>query len=72
VLKSGQYPLQRETTILEALSAAGGFKDFANPKKIVLRRGTQEFHFNYKDVIHGKHMDENIDIEDGDVIVVPE
>jgi polysaccharide export outer membrane protein len=72
VMKEGSYPLQRDTTILEALAAAGCCKDFANPKKIVLRRGTQVFHFNYKDVIHGKHMEQNIKIEDGDMIVVPE
>jgi polysaccharide export outer membrane protein len=72
VLRAGPVQLQRETTILDALAASGGFKDFANPKKIVLRRGTQVFKFNYRDVIHGKHMDQNIAIEDGDIIVVPE
>jgi polysaccharide export outer membrane protein len=72
VLKTGPYPLLQDTTILDALAASGGFKDFANSKKIILRRGTKEFKFNYKDVTHGKHMEQNINIEDGDIIIVPE
>jgi polysaccharide export outer membrane protein len=70
--KTGPYPLLQQTTVLDALAAAGGFKDFSNPKKIVIMRGTQKFKFNYKDVIHGKHMEQNITLEDGDLIVVPE
>jgi len=69
--RAGPVPLLRETTILDALAAAG-FKEFANKKKIVLRRGTKEFHFNYAEVIKGVHMEQNIVIQDGDLIIVPE
>ena len=72
VLKTGPYPLMQETTILDALAAAGGFRDFANLKKIYLLRGTKQYHFNYKEVIAGKHMEQNILIEDGDIINVPD
>jgi polysaccharide export outer membrane protein len=72
VLKPGPFPLLQETTILDALAAAGGMKEFANEKRIVRRRGTKEFTFNYKDVTHGKHMEQNIKIEDGDIIFIPE
>jgi polysaccharide biosynthesis/export protein len=67
--RTGPVPLLRETTIFDALVAAG-FKDFANKKNIILRRGTKEFHFNYNQVVKGQHMEQNILIEDGDFIIV--
>lgn len=70
--RTGPFPLLRQTTILDALAACGGFKDFSNPKKIYLLRGTKKYFFNYKEVIQGKHMEQNIPLEDGDLIVVPE
>jgi polysaccharide export outer membrane protein len=73
VLKSGPYTLLQDTTILEALGAAGGFKDFAKPTKIFLiRKDGTKHSFNYKDVSTGKHMEQNILVEDGDIINVPE
>jgi hypothetical protein len=50
----------------------GGFKEFANTKKIRIQRGTQEFNFNYKDVSRGKNLKENILLENGDQIFVKE
>lgn len=70
--KPGPYPLLQETTILDALAADGGFHEFANEKDIIIRRGTKEYHFNYKDVVKGKHLDQNITLQDGDIIVVKE
>ena len=73
--RPGAYPLLPGMTVLQALSSAGGFNMFANMKKIyVLRqeRGKQEkFPFNYKDVIDGKHPEQNITLKAGDQIVVP-
>jgi len=57
--------------VLEALVNAGGFKDFANTKKIEIIRGNQRFKFNYKDVIKGKHTEQNMLLEPGDIITVP-
>lgn len=68
----GPYPLLRQTTILDALAASGGFNDFANLKKIILRRGDKEFPFSYRDIIRGKHLEQNIRLEDGDIIIVRE
>ena len=71
VNKPGQYTLLVETKVLEALVNAGGFKDFANQKKIVIMRVTGErLNFNYKDVIKGKKMDQNIYLKPGDIIIV--
>jgi len=71
VFRPGEYKLITPTTVLAALSQAGGFRDFANPKKIRILRGNQTFKFNYKDVSHAKHMEQNILLENGDHIIVP-
>ena len=76
VMKPGAYPISSQTTILGAIAQAGGFQDFAKQKDIYVLRenpdGTESrFPFNYKDVIKGKHRDQNIKLEPNDTIVVP-
>ena len=71
VLKPGSYLLVTPTTVLEALSSAGGFRDFANTKKIRILRKGNILHFNYKDVSKGKNLEQNILVESGDHIIVP-
>jgi polysaccharide export outer membrane protein len=72
VLRAGEFPLDRDMTVMDALSNVGGFKDFANKKKIYILRGTQRFNFNFNDVSKGKHLEENIPLENGDRIFVQE
>lgn len=72
VNRPGEYPLIGPTRILEALSRSGGFREFANRKKISILRGTQTFRFNWEEVIRGKKMEQNILLESGDHIVIPE
>jgi polysaccharide export outer membrane protein len=69
--KPGAYPLVIPTTVLEALVNAGGFRDFANSKKIVVLRGSQRLKFNYHEVTKGKKMEQNILLQPGDQIIVP-
>jgi len=71
VNRPGAYPLLIPTTILEALVNAGGFRDFADTKKIVVLRGTARRSFNYKEVIKGKKTEQNVLLEPGDHIIVP-
>lgn len=76
VLKPGSYPLSRTTTVLDAIAQSGGFQDFAKEKDIYILRdkpgaGKSRFPFNYKSVIKGKHLEENINLEPNDTIVVP-
>ncbi len=71
VARPGEYPLVVPTTILEALSKAGGVQEFANTKHIYVLRGDKRIYFNYKDVLRGKHMEQNIQLQSGDHIVVP-
>ena len=69
--RTGGFPLLVPTRVLEALVNAGGFRDFANQKKIVIMRVTGErLHFNYKEVIAGKKMDQNVYLKPGDIIIV--
>ena len=71
VNKTGAFPLLVPTKVLEALVNAGGFRDFANQKKIVVMRVTGErLDFNYKEVIRGKKMEQNIYLKPGDIIIV--
>jgi polysaccharide export outer membrane protein len=71
VQRPGSFPLAVPTHVLEALSNAGGFRDFANEKKIVILRKGQRLKFNYKEVIKGKKTEQNILLENGDYIIVP-
>jgi polysaccharide biosynthesis/export protein len=70
VNRPGSFPLITPTTVLEALSNAGGFKEFANPGKIKILRGSKVLKFNYKEVTAGKKMEQNIFVESGDHIIV--
>jgi polysaccharide export outer membrane protein len=75
VTRAGAYPLLPNMTVLQGLSSAGGFTQFANLKKIYMFRtenGKQvKYPFNYKDVVSGKSPDENVTLRAGDTIVVP-
>lgn len=72
VNRPGTFPLIVPVTVLEALTNAGGFREFANTKKITILRGKKILKFNYNDVVKGKNTEQNIMIESGDYIVVPE
>jgi polysaccharide export outer membrane protein len=71
IARPGEYPLGVPTTILQAISRAGGIQEFANSKRIYVLRGDKRIYFNYKDVIKGKHLEENILLQPDDHIVVP-
>lgn len=70
VNREGAFPLVTPTTVLDALVNAGGFKEFANTKKIKILRGTKVFNFNYNEVTKAKHLEQNINVENGDHIIV--
>ena len=69
--RPGSFALVTPTSVLEALSRGGGFRDFANTKKIRVLRGSQVHYFNYNEVTKGKHLEQNIAVENGDHIIVP-
>lgn len=76
VAKPGSYPLTSETTVLDAIAKAGGFRDFAKQKGVYVLRhtpngGDSRLAFNYKEVIKGKNANQNIQLQPNDTIVVP-
>ncbi len=71
VNRAGAFALVVPIKVLQALTNAGGFREYANKKKIVIMRGEKRIKFNYDEVIKGKNLDQNIYLENGDFIVVP-
>src|SRR6266446_1375694 len=75
VTRAGAFPMLPNMTALQARSSSGGFTQFARVKIIYVLRleeGKQVKHpFNYKDVVSGKRPEQNIQLQPGDVIVVP-
>jgi polysaccharide export outer membrane protein len=69
----GVHPYKGMITMLDALAMAGGFKDFANTKNIIIQRSTkaglQRIPFNYKDAV--KRDSKSVFVEAGDIIIVP-
>jgi polysaccharide biosynthesis/export protein len=73
VNKPGKFPLVVEKRVFQALSDAGGMRDFANEKDIIVMRadGTR-LHFNWKDFVkHGEtKKNQNVILQNGDTILV--
>jgi len=74
VLHPGPLPMLPNMTVLQALASAG-FTQFANTKGIyVLRTDNgrqQKMPVNYRQLIKGDAVDQNIMLKPGDTIVVP-
>jgi polysaccharide export outer membrane protein len=74
VTHPGPMALLPHMTVLQALAGAG-FTQFANVKAVYLLRledGKQvKIPFNYRDVVKGRHPEQNIPLKPGDTIVVP-
>lgn len=71
VLKPGQFPLVSKVTVLEAITLSGGVREFGNAKKIVIMRGKERIKFNYSEVLKGKKLEQNIELQPGDIVHVP-
>ena len=73
--KPGSYPLTTEMTVLHLISVAGGLREFAKQKDIVVMRSEKgtplAYPFNYEDVRKGKRLTQNITLKPGDTVVVP-
>jgi len=75
VLNTGEYPLTKNLTVLQAFALAGGFTEWASKKEIILMRkeGNKEkiFRINYKNIIKGKDLSQNLKQKADDTIIVP-
>jgi polysaccharide biosynthesis/export protein len=75
VVHPGAFPLLPDMTVLQAIASAGGIGQFAKDKDIYILRTVgahqERYPFNYRDVIKGKHPEQNILLKPGDNVVVP-
>ncbi len=75
VIRTGEYPLVKNLTVLQAFALAGGFTEWASKKEIILFRrekGKERIlRVNYKNIIKGKDFSQNIVIKADDTIIVP-
>jgi polysaccharide export outer membrane protein len=73
--RPGPYPLAPGMTVMQALSAAGGFAEWADTKNILIvrRDGGKEaqLRFNFKEFTSGENLQQNILLNPGDTLVVP-
>ena len=76
VARQGSMPLTTNLRVLDALSAAGGFTQFADRGSVrVLRRtanGLVEHRFDYDAYLDGDAPESNFLLRPGDTIVVPD
>ena len=73
VQKPGQYDILGPMDVVDLISLAGGLREYTSGKEIRILRGNQEsFRFNYKEVLDGKNLKQNIPLKPGDRVLVPE
>jgi len=75
VTKAGAIPLNPRINVLQALSLAGGTTAFAALNDIIILRGSgreqKAFRFAYDEIKKGRNLEQNIQLENGDVVLVP-
>jgi polysaccharide export outer membrane protein len=75
VNKPGQLVMNPGLNVLQAISMAGGTNPYAKLDSIIIIRsrstGQQVLPFKFGLVSSGKGLEQNIDLESGDVVVVP-
>ena len=75
ITRPGVYALGGPMTVMELLVRAGGIAEFAKSEDIqVLRKDADKprrFRFNYKTYSEGKDYQQNIQLQNGDMVIVP-
>lgn len=76
VARPEAYPLIGPRTVMQLIALAGGLTEYADGDNIrVVRQestGSRAFKFNYNEVSKGKKLEQNILLQPGDTVVVPE
>ena len=78
VNKPGTFTMNPRLNVLQALSMAGGMTAFASTNDIIVMRGSagaaagqRMIPFRFGDVSRGRNLEQNIQLEAGDVVIVP-
>jgi polysaccharide export outer membrane protein len=77
VIRPGSYVVRQRTTLMQAISLAGGLGPYAAKRRLQVRRrsvGGDEtiFAFDYRAYEAGYDLEGNVTLHAGDVIIVPE
>jgi polysaccharide export outer membrane protein len=76
VNKPGQYDLRADITVSEAIAVAGGFMPTAKTQVFLYHRVSAGWvevkNLKLKDILHGKNVEEDVQMQPGDMIFVPE
>ncbi|MBS0419155.1 MAG: polysaccharide biosynthesis/export family protein [Proteobacteria bacterium] len=75
VAKPGAIVMNPAVNVLQALSIAGGGNAYAKMDSVIVIRNTtagqRTMKFHYSEVSSGKNLEQNVQLESGDVVVVP-
>lgn len=74
VANPGTVVLMSDMNVLQLIAAVGGLLEHADRKNITIVREVngreQRFRFNYNDVTKGRKLEQNIQLQPGDMVVV--
>jgi len=75
VQKPGAFTMNPRLSVVQALSMAGGMTPFAATNDVIVLRTTgtaqRTLPFRFGDVNKGRNLEQNIQLEAGDVVIVP-
>jgi polysaccharide export outer membrane protein len=75
VPRTGEYPIVKDLSVLQAFALAGGFTEWASKDEILLIRresGQKKvYKIDYKDMAKGKNLAQDLLIRADDTIIVP-
>jgi polysaccharide export outer membrane protein len=75
VQKTGEYPIVKNLTVMQAFAIAGGFTEWASKDEIVLVRNEggkrKVYKIDYKDMAKGKNLEQDLLLNADDTIIVP-
>ena len=75
VVRTGEYPLVKDLSVLQAFALAGGFTEWADKDEIILIRREagkrMVYRIDYQELAEGKNLDQNLLIMANDTIIVP-
>jgi polysaccharide export outer membrane protein len=74
--KPGQYDLRYDITVTQAIAVAGGFAATGKTQVFLYRAVSSNWaqvrELKLKDILHGKNIGEDVHLQPGDMIFVPE
>jgi polysaccharide export outer membrane protein len=74
VIRTGEYPIEKKLTVMQAFALSGGFTEWAAKKKIILIRRSKgketTIIINYHDILKGD-FSKDIPLMADDTIIVP-